>query len=191
MIITNNINGEKLKMKKIITLAIALSLSALFQGCGDDGADTEKTIKPSDATLPATLLLKDKPANAISVIEARKQLKKGESVVIAGDIGARMVPFVENRAAFILADENNILDCGREGCGCKTPWDYCGETPEKIAESILMVQVLDDKGKIIKKSLKGFNNLKELSKVIVVGTVDETSTKDNVIINATGIYKVK
>jgi len=111
---------------------------------------------------------------------------------VIGDIGGRVPPFVENRAAFILADEKNIVSCNKKhGDGCKKPWDYCCESPEKINASIVVVQVLDDKGKVVKHSLKEWNGLKELSKVIITGTYDETSTESNVIINATGIYSVK
>jgi hypothetical protein len=138
------------------------------------------------------LELKTKPDAPISVVKARESAKPGEKVVIIGDIGGRKPPFVDNRAAFILADETTITSCDKKGCGgCKTPWDYCCDEQDKIAKSILTIQVLDKTGKVIKTSLKGFLELKELSKIIVVGTYDKTSTKDNAIINATGIYKVK
>ena len=111
---------------------------------------------------------------------------------MTGDIGGRVPPFVDNRAAFILADEKNIVSCDKKhGDRCKKPWDYCCESPEKINNSIVVVQVLDGAGKVVKQSLKGWNGLKELSKVTITGTYDETSTASNVIINATGIYPVK
>lgn len=177
-------------MKQLKRLASVLMAIALFQSNGVLEAKIENKIQsPSSATLPNSLLLKEKPTNAISVVEAKKQVKKGEKVVIIGDIGGRALPFIEGRAAFILADETNIISCDkRYGDNCKTPWDYCCEDPKKIRESILLVQVLNNQGQVIKESIKGFSNIKELSKVIVVGTYDDSSTEGNVIINASGIY---
>ncbi len=178
-------------MRHVTLFVLALSAFALIPGCGKKDAPEKKTQSSPDM-LPSSLQLKTKPVNALSVVEARKQSNAGAKVILIGDIGGRVPPFIGNRAALILADETAITSCDKKhGDGCKTPWDYCCDTPKTIAESILTVQVLDSNGTVIKASLKGFVGLKELSKVIIVGTYDDTSTKENVIVNATGIYKVK
>jgi len=176
-------------MKALKKLALSIAAATMITGCGEE-TKNEKKVEVSK--FAPSLALSAKPASAVSVVEARAKLQKGGAVTIIGDIGGRVPPFVDNRAAFILADENNIVSCDKKhGDRCKKPWDYCCESPEKINTSIVVVQVLDDAEKVVKQSLKDWNGLKELSKVIVTGTYDETSTATNIIINATGIHIAK
>ena len=70
---------------------------------------------------------------------------------------------------------------------CKTPWDYCCETPETIAEHQATIQVVDAGGQPLKLSLKGRNDLRELSDCVVVGTVAQADGPV-LVVNATGIY---
>ena len=73
---------------------------------------------------------------------------------------------------------------------CTTPWNYCCETPETIAKHSAMIQVVDAAGNPLGVGLKGANGLKELSDVVVQGTVKEAKDKI-LIINATGFYIAK
>ena len=174
-------------MKKFKGLGVALAAAAtvFMSGCSEE----KQEIKVETSAFESSLLLTAKPEGAVSVVEARAKMQKGGQVVVAGDIGGRVPPFVEKRAAFVLADQKNITSCDKKhGDACKRPWDYCCDDPKKIAESIMIVQVLDSNGKVVKQTLKGWNQLKELSSVVIRGTYDKSSTESNVIINATGIY---
>ena len=160
-------------MKKLKLFALSLITAAGLAGCGEDKIVTEKETSKFNSTLTLTT----QPVNPLSVVEARAKVSKGTPVIVIGDIGGRVPPFVGNRAAFILVDENKITSCDKvHGDRCKAPWDYCCEDPKAIAQSILVIQVLDDNNKVIKQTLKGWNSLKELSKVIIEGTYDKTST---------------
>ncbi len=71
---------------------------------------------------------------------------------------------------------------------CPTPWDACCEDPDKLARSRASVQLITD-GIPISGTLKGVGGLSELDHIIVAGTVDPSSTADNLLINSTGIYR--
>ena len=89
----------------------------------------------------------------------------------------------------ILGDPEVITSCNRKaGDGCATPWDVCCDDKELVRNSIVTIQVLDADGQLIKSGLKGLGNMKELSSLVVKGTIAEGSGPDNLIINATGIH---
>jgi len=178
-------------MKKLIIGTIfftAIITVFFFAGCKKS---EKQNTKRSVESILGSLIIAEKPQNAISVVQARKNALPGKEVTVIGDIGGRRKPFIGSRAAFILADENSIASCDKHGRGCRAPWDYCCETREDIADSTVFIQVVDSSGKAIKKPLKGFGGLKELSKVIIKGVYDAATTKENIIINAIGINIVK
>jgi hypothetical protein len=133
--------------------------------------------------------VKEAPKGALSVAKARENAKPGESIVVRGKIGGRAVALAPKMAIAVLADEKAITPCNAiPGDTCATPWDYCCETPEKLKASVATIQVKDEKGKIVKAPLRGLGELKELSTIVVSGTVDAASDKDVLIINAAAIH---
>ncbi|RBP47761.1 hypothetical protein DES53_101560 [Roseimicrobium gellanilyticum] len=146
----------------------------------------------ADTALPSSLLADKAPAEAVSVKKARESAKPGEAIVLRGKVGGRKIALVPKAAIAVLADEKSITSCNdMPGDSCAFPWDYCCETPEKIAASTATIQVRDEKGKVVKAPLRGLGDLKELSVVVISGTVDTASTKDNLIVNATSIFVEK
>jgi hypothetical protein len=144
------------------------------------------------AELPANLLIKKAPAGAVSVTKARQIAKPGESIVVRGRIGGRAVALAPKAAIGVLADEKAIAPCNaKPGDLCEIPWDYCCETQEKLKASTATIQVKGTNGKVVRATLKGLGELKELSTVIVSGTVDASSNKDVLIINATALHVEK
>ncbi len=82
-----------------------------------------------------------------------------------------------------------ISSCNRlHGDSCSTPWDVCCDDPDVIQASIATIQVVDADGKLHKSGLKGLGGIKELSQLVVQGTIADGSGPDNLIINATGIH---
>lgn len=147
------------------------------------------TTKAEGPILPPNFFLEKEPESAKSVEDVKASAKAGEKVTVRGRIGGSVSPFVEGRAVFTL------MGSGLKACSdnpedmCKVPWDYCCETPEAIARHSATVQVVDAAGNPLRTGLKGAHGLKELSEVIVQGTVKEA--KDKVlIINAKGLYIV-
>ena len=146
----------------------------------------------ADPALPSSLLADKAPKDAISVSKARKDAKPGEAIVLRGKIGGRKIALVPKAAIAVLADEKSVTSCNdMPGDACTTPWDYCCETPEKLKTSTATIQVRDEKGKVLRAPLRGLGDLKELSTVVISGTVDAASTKDNLIVNATSVFVEK
>jgi hypothetical protein len=176
-------------MKTPTKLLALLSILALAS-CGVEEKvsieiPTENAIDPSFADL----LLPDAPGKALTVTAARKLPTPGTEIVIAGDIIGKMDVFVENRAMLTIGDPAVITSCNRMPDDlCATPWDVCCDDPEVIKASIATIQILDADGKLIKTGLKGLGGMKELSSVIIKGTVAEGSNADNLLITATGIH---
>jgi phosphohistidine swiveling domain-containing protein len=142
--------------------------------------------------LPKELLAAKAPKDAVSVVKAREKAKAGESIVVRGRIGGRAVALLPKSAIAVLADEKAITPCNAiPGDSCKIPWDYCCDDPAAIKASIATIQVRGEKGKVIRATLRGLGELKELSTVVVAGTVDSASNKDVLIINATAIHVEK
>ncbi|MEZ0389844.1 MAG: hypothetical protein ACAI34_22380, partial [Verrucomicrobium sp.] len=122
------------------------------------------------------VLVKTAPAGAVSVTAARKEAKAGEPIVVRGRVGGRTASLVDKAAIAVLADEKAVTACNdMPGDACKTPWDYCCETPEKLKASTATIQVRGENGKVLRSTLRGLGGLKELSTVVVKGTVDAAS----------------
>ena len=100
-----------------------------------------------------------------------------------------MNPISDAAAILVLADEKAITSCDDiPGDSCETPWDYCCEDSSKIAASTATIQVRDDNGKVIRSTLRDLGGLKELSHLVIGGTVDSSSTAEALIVNADKIH---
>ncbi|MGD9688398.1 MAG: hypothetical protein AB7Q91_00310 [Phycisphaerales bacterium] len=141
------------------------------------------------APLPTGFFVDKQPENARDVSEARKSgtLKVGDKVVLRGRIGGSRQPFVAGRAVFTL------MGRGLKACNenpddkCSRPWDYCCETREDILAHSVTVQIVDARGQILRTDMKGRRGLKELSEMVVVGTIALADGKA-VVVNATAAY---
>jgi len=174
-------------MKPVIlfTSLLALSLTACNNKKETTGNEQPVSVDPA----LSAILLDTAPAGAVTITEARKNPTPGTEVVFSGKIMGKMQPFVDGRALLTLGDPTKIISCDlMPGDSCETPWDVCCDEADTIARSIVTVQVLDDKGSPLKQGLKGLGGMKELSSLVVKGTVAEGSNADNLLVNATGIH---
>ena len=169
---------------KLLSLLTSLALLAC------DSGTTSSTNGDAPSAHPlASVLISDAPANPISVIEARKNPTAGTEVVVSGDIMGKDPVFVPNRALLTLGDPNVLTTCNRRPDDeCPKPWDACCDDEDVRNQSIITVQVLDADGKLVKSGLKGLGDMKELSSLIVKGTVADGSNANNLIITATAIH---
>ena len=160
----------------------------LLSACNPSKKSGADTPDPSNSDLSA-VLLESAPPDALTVTEARKNPKPGIEVTISGKVMGKMDPFVDGRALLTLGDPAKLTTCDLiPGDSCETPWDVCCDDPDLIKESIATVQVVDDQGRPLKAGLKGLGGMKELSSLVIKGTVAEGSNADNLLINATGIH---
>lgn len=165
----------------IISLLLAGLLATA--GCG------QQTDPEANANSALTAyLLENAPEGAISVTLARASAQPGQPIVVAGQIGATLEPFSPTFATFVLGDTAIDYCDELHADACETPWDACCEDPDKVRAGRASVQLLAD-GNPLEGTLKGVGGLTELDHVVVAGTVDPTSTPENLIINATGIYR--
>ena len=123
---------------------------------------------------------------------ARTDAKPGDEIVIHGLIMGRGKVFVDGRASFLLGDREKLTPCNvMPGDECETPWDACCDSKEAKREGIASIQIVDAEGKVLSGGLKGVKGLKELSAVTVSGTVDQSSTAENLVVNAKVIHVTK
>lgn len=145
-----------------------LLVSLLLVACG--GADSESPEPSNDETatvgMPAALWSATPLADAVNVIDVRESGKDGDEVVLRGtlqDFG--------DYATFRLV-EDSLDDCSEmaEPDHCATPWDYCCEDPERLAELTVNVEFLE--GDLPAEwTLRGQHGLDRLSEVTVAGTL--------------------
>lgn len=170
-----------MKTNMMITL---LACTGLLAGCGEKkeaGIPDKEATKEFVATTPV--------GTPIPIPEARTQFKAGDSVVLTGLVMGTPHPFVEGRGVFVLGEVGVITPCDElHGDSCKTPWDTCCDTPENKAVATATIQILGEDGRPIRTGVKGMNGLKELSRVTVAGTVDDRSTPEAFIVNASAIH---
>jgi len=102
-------------------LRIALAMTAVgsaIAGCGQDATTPTTNVDGSKYLLAA------EPEGARGVIDARKNAKDGEDIVLVGRIGGSPDPWVAGRAAFSIVDAS-VKSCTEQGCDCPKPWDFC------------------------------------------------------------------
>ena len=173
---------------KLPTIITAFAAVTLVSCNSKDNGDADAKPPSVDLSLQAVLLA-SVPDGAVTITEARKNPTPGTEVVISGKIMGKMDPFVKGRALLTLGDPSKIVSCDlMPEDSCETPWDVCCDDPATIAKSIVAIQVLGDDGRPLKHGLKGLGGMRELSSLVVKGTVAEGSSANNLLINATGIH---
>ncbi len=115
--------------------------------------------------------------------KARAEAQAGKEILVEG----RAKEFVNGLAAFTLIDRA-LKSCREmEGDTCTTPWDYCCEESDRIAENTITIEVRGEDGRPLRTSLKGFHDLDHLDHVIVRGEV-ERDASGNVIVIARALH---
>lgn len=164
----------------------SLTLASLvLTGCGNESSTAQDAGEPA----APTWMLASAPEGARSVTEAKASAAEGERIVLRGRIGGRKVPITADSPVFTVMDLA-IPHCGENPADkCRTPWDYCCETPETITTNSATVQIVDEDGKPIAGSPIA-QGLEALGEVIVVGTVAPRPSENVLTVRATGIYRV-
>ena len=156
-------------MRILVTCVVLATLA-----CG--GKEPERP----PMAVPVDLGLSKDPGAALSVKEA-KEKGPGEEVVVVGRIGNIVKGFATL----------NLVDASLAHCGpgrmpeCKTPWDYCCDTPEDRAAATLTVEARGPDGKILTGMMP---SLRLLDLIAVKGKVEEDE-HGNVTVVATGWFR--
>ena len=169
----------------ILTVPVLFALAACEQSAPPPAPTPAAPV--AAVSIPDSLFLASAPADAKPLEEVKAAAKPGDTVVLRGLVGGSGNPFVDGRAMVTL------VGAGLPACGdnpedaCKTPWDYCCETPDEIAAHSATIQLADKHGQPLKAGLKGLHGIKELSDLTVVGTVAQAEG-GVLVVNASGIY---
>lgn len=155
------------------TLLVVSMLAALGAVAACERSEPAASAPSSSGgvTIPAGLFAAAPEGEAVSVLEAKASSSQGDKVLVRGRIGGSAAPFVDGRAMFTIVDASMLACSDTPGDGCKTPWDYCCEQPADIARHAATVQVTGADDSVLRASLKGQGGLRELSTVVVRGTV--------------------
>lgn len=171
-----------------IKLLLAIAAIALTS-CG------KKETSVADAPPAAAFdsFFTDQPIpNPQAIHIARTTAKPGDEIILQGLIMGREKVFVDGRASFLLGDREKLTPCNEKSADtCPTPWDVCCDTKEAKREGIASIQIVDADGRVLTGGLKGIQGLKELSALTVHGTVDQSTTTENLVVNAKQIHITK
>jgi hypothetical protein len=134
--------------------------------------------------IPASFFVETAPADPKGIVELKKGVKAGDSVVMHGRIAGREDPFTAGRASFMMTDMT-LPVCED---GCKTPWDHCCDDAKEIAANAATAQLVDEKGEVIKAAANGVHGLKPNAEVIVVGKVKSKDDAGNLVVDVTKVF---
>jgi hypothetical protein len=173
-------------MTKTTHVFLLLATVAMI-GCGEPATQPVAQSSNFDSS---KFLLNAEPEGGLEIIAARESAKDTDDVVVIGRIGGSLNPWVDGRAVFSLVD-CSLLACSDEKedgeeCSCKTPWDYCCETP-KLPGAMALVKFVDDDGSVIKHDAREVFDVKELETIVVQGKAQRDEA-GNLTVLATGMY---
>lgn len=178
-----------MKLKSILASGLLIGLVSCSENPNEQSS-TEYTRQEVSGL--KNLLLESAPEGAISINELRSTAKTGDSVAFSGKLIGGDPVLIENRAIMTLGDPAKLTSCDlRENDHCPTPWDVCCDDADDIKQNIVSVQAVDTEGRPLKEGFRGLSELTELSEVLVLGTVAEGSSDENMIVNLSGIYVKK
>ena len=173
----------KMKQLPFLTFGFALALASCSEK--KETTDNDSSVKGS----LSEIILSEKPADPVGITELRTSANPGDKVTFSGNIMGADPVFIDHRAVLIMGDPAKLTSCNlNPGDACETPWDTCCDDPDLIKASIVTVQVVDENGKPLKNGLKGVAGIKELSSLVITGEIAEGSNKENMLVNATGIF---
>lgn len=169
------------RKKRCHGLVLAVLLAA---GCNQaDGPSGPASPTPAQTSeTAAQLRLNAEPAGAKGVIEARKEAKDGETVVVVGRIAGGEEPLVKGRAAF------TVVDLSLESCEDEKPWVFCCTPKEELAQAMVYVKFVDEQGKTLAQDARGLLGLKEMDTVVVRGEARRDDAGNLTSILAEGLY---
>ena len=171
-------------------LAPVAAACVILAGCGKSA---EKATPPPPTAAASSPLdgffgAVDATGDVIPIPQLRKDAQPGHGVVVEAKVMGAVEPFVENRALFVVGDEGTLSSCDQiHGDACRTPWDNCCDDPDALRVGTATIQVVDEKGNVLRHGIKGVAGLRELSRVRVAGEVAPGSTEAALVINASRI----
>lgn len=182
-----------MKTKHIASILILAAAAFTTVSCKEQPqastTPAEKSAAPKAPSAAFQQVLATAPKEKSGEIHVvRTSAKPGDEITLTGRIMGNSKPFVEGRAAFIIADTGILTACSdKPGDNCDTPWDACCNTKEEKKIALATIQIVDAEGRVLKEEIEDQSGLKKLGNVTVTGKVAEGSSADSLVVNATAI----
>jgi hypothetical protein len=162
----------------------SLIVSVALAGCADSRTSppaTQTTDGGSQSGLLDSVVMKQKPDNAISVRDALKR-KDGETVIVTGRTPPGNVkPFNAGVAAFVLmAPEDLAQEDIKEELECEDA-ATCPSCKKLLDQFAVRVELVDEAGAVIPASAEGFRGLKPGDPVTVEGEVKRDGKENKTV----------
>lgn len=166
---------------------IVSALALCVFGCGK-GQEAKSEKKGEElAGVRAKFVLSAEPEGAAGVKAAREKAGDGKELVVTGRIGGSKKPFT-GRASFTIVDDA-LTPCNeRPGDDCPTPWDYCCDAPEDLAQGTVLLKLTDEEGRTLAHDARELLGVKELSRVVVRGLAQCDAKGNLTSIRVQGIF---
>lgn len=175
-------------MKPIHLLSVSVLLLAACKESPQAGSPPNNEASSAEKLVLESVLNTTPKGDPKAIKEVKTTAKPGDEVTLTGRIMGNSKPFVDGRAAFILADPSMITACSdKPGDECETPWDACCNTKEEKKKAIATIQIVNSDGRVLKQAIEGTGGIAKLATLTVSGKVAEGSGGDVLIINATAI----
>lgn len=176
---------EEEKMKTVVGMGCVLSMLLVGGGCRQGVSPADSAAEPVESVVEWADLFGTVAGETARIPQLMGAVAVGDEVLLHGKVMGLMEPFVANRAAFVVGDEETLTSCDLlEDDHCQTPWDLCCEDPDAIRAGVATIQVVDDQGAVLRQGLRGVAGLQELSRVRVRGVVAPQSTAAALVVNA-------
>jgi hypothetical protein len=162
-------------------------LALITAGCGQQAQGPETTnLGAADlAIYQARFVLPEEPDGAVGVLTARESSKTDDAVVVVGRIGGTATPWIEGRAAFVMADASTLTESA-EHCeeGCTK--ECCAHLKE-LKGFTALVKVIDEQGRPLPVGARELLSVTEHDMVVVRGRA-QRDDGGNLTILADGVY---
>ncbi len=161
-------------------------------GCAEQPKEPVSNIRSVSLDFDASkYLLADEPDGAVGVITAREEVEDGQEVVVVGRIGGSAKPWIEGRAAFVLADaaalaEADAETCSEDGCEEECTKACCARDKELFGGTAL-VKFMDEQGRTLAADARELFGVKVKDMVVVRGRAKRDES-GNLTILANGLY---
>jgi hypothetical protein len=160
-----------------------LPVLLLGLGCAKHGPEAN----PPNAN---QMIVDSEPSGAKGVLEVRKQAKDGDEVVVTGRVGGSTSPIIAGALVFTIVDPS-LKPCNEKADdSCATPWDYCCDPKDKLAQATASIKVVDAQGNTVEKDARQFLGIKELQTVVVRGKA-KRDANGNLTVLADQVYVKK
>lgn len=181
-----------MQRSSLLSITLLTGLFALVCACSPSARPpTAKppVQTPASPTLNPTLFLTAAPDHAHTLVEMKADAKAGDEVAFIARIGGRAEPFAKSAAVFLVVDPK-LPPCNElKGDACKTPWDYCCETPDDLVAHSATVRIVGADLQPLPIALQGTHGLEPLRTVTIRGKVAERDESGSLfIVDASGIY---